>query len=122
MHGNIRAGAVAASNAPDRTGSEITITDQTDSDGENWFSDLARGLLPKDSGFILHLQTGFEERTCYRYASGERKPPGYFIRELLRSDQGWQWLCGLMEGSNAEWWTETKRARAIKDALDNLPA
>src|SRR5690242_10439680 len=126
MHGNLLAREVAAINVADRTGATIGPNghqqpDQTDSDDERWFVALVKQLLSKDAGFVLHLQTGFEERTCYRYASGERKPSAYFVRTLLRSEQGWQWLSGIMEGSEPEWWRETKRARAINDAISRVP-
>jgi hypothetical protein len=122
MHGNIQAAAIVASKVPVRTGEDLrpngqSNDDQSDSEGK-WFVTLTKQLLSKDAGFALHLATGFEERTCYRYASGERKPPGYFVRELLRSDQGWQWLCGLMDGSDAEWWQEIVRAKRKSDAYD----
>ena len=128
MHGHFNGSAARAIIRADRTGSisprlaqtvsPSEATDQTDSEGDKWFCELARRLLPKDAGFVLHLETGFEERTCYRYVSGERKPPGYFIRELLRSPSGWQWLCGLMEGSDAEWFEEIKRAKRKSAAYD----
>jgi hypothetical protein len=44
----------------------------------DWFVKLAKDLYPKDAGFALHLLTGFEERTCYRYASGETKAASIF--------------------------------------------
>lgn len=122
MHGNISAAADVASAVTVRTGEALrpngqSVGDQTDSD-EKWFVALAKTLLPKDAGFALHLATGFEERTCYRYAAGDRKPPAYFLRELLRSDQGWQWLSGIMDGSDCEWWDDIKRAKRKSDAFD----
>lgn len=96
------------------------ITDQTDSDGNGWFVAMASALLGKDAGYHLHLITGFEERTCYRYAAGDRKPPGYFICALLRSEQGAQFLAAIMDGSNAEWWRELERAKRIAAQVEQL--
>jgi len=82
-------------------------------DDEQWFSEIVRALLPKDAGFALHVATGFEERTCYRYAAGDRKPPAYFLRALLRTEQGWQWLAAVMDGSEVGWWRDLSAARDI---------
>lgn len=83
----------------------------------SWFSDVCRQLVRKDAGLALHLLTGFEERTCYRYAANDRKPPGYFIRALLRSAQGEMWLAALMDGSDATWWKELQKARRIAEVM-----
>lgn len=89
------------------------VADQTVSETEQWFEEICRALLPKDAGLALHLTTGFEERTCYRYAAGDRKPPAYFLRALLRSEQGWTWLAAIMDGSDAEWWRDIEAARDL---------
>jgi hypothetical protein len=128
MHGTYAAGALAASNVPVRPASENKFTVRTEETPENesdyceCFKLAARQLLGSDPGLALHVLTGISESSGYRYASGERPAPGYILWQLLRSDQGWQWLCGLMDGSNAEWWGEIKRARAIKDAIDAVPS
>jgi hypothetical protein len=80
-------------------------------------------LLPKDAGLALHYIAGtedFEERTCYRYASGARKPPAYFLRALLRSDQGSIFLAALMEGSTAPWWRDHLEAAGKAALLDRI--
>ena len=88
---------------------------QTDSeDGDSrWFAVIAPALLGKDTGFQLHIATGFAERTCYRYAANDRKPPAYFLRALLRSDQGFTWLSAVMDGSDVTWWRELQAARDL---------
>lgn len=96
----------------------VTATDQMVSDDEGWFPQACRSLVPNDGGLALHVLTGFEERTCYRYAAGDRKPPAYFLRALLRSEHGWQWLAVLMDGSDAQWWTDIQRARLRSAAID----
>lgn len=50
------------------------------------------------------LLTGVDERSCYRYAAGDVKPPAYFLRALLRSERGEAVLRYLMQGSDASWW------------------
>lgn len=82
-------------------------------ENERWFSDICRVLLPKDAGFSLHVATGIEERTCYRYAAGDRKPSAALIRQLLHSEQGWTWLAAFMDGSDATWWRELQTARDL---------
>jgi hypothetical protein len=88
-----------------------------DSSDTRWFCSICRQLSPSDAGFVLHVLTGFELRSCYRYAANETKPPGYFIRALLRSDHGEQWLAALMDGSKASWWRDLQKARRIAQAL-----
>lgn len=96
---------------------------RTDSE---WFAEIAEGLLGKDAGFQLHLLTDFEERTCYRYAAGDTKPPAYFLRALLRGKQGKQWYAALMDGCEEDWWIESQleieRARQIVSRATELQA
>jgi hypothetical protein len=115
MHGVLAAARVASRKSADQ------LADQTVSDDEeDWFPRACRQLLPKDAGLALHLTTGFEERTCYRYAAGDRKPPAYFLRALLRSEHGWQWLCAVMEGSEARWLDDIQRGRRIAEAINKI--
>ena len=79
-------------------------------DDGDWFSDATKQLLPTKPGTCLHFLTGFEERTCQRYAAGSVRPPAYFLRALLRSPQGWTWLSATMDGSNVEWWRDQQAA------------
>ncbi len=78
---------------------------------------MVRALLAKP-GLELHLITGLDERSCHRYAAGSVKPPAYFLRALLRSDQGKQFLESLMAGAEPEWWRELKRAERIAVQID----
>lgn len=120
MHGNIPVGVAStrkrADQSDSKSGRAVDVapsTDQTDSDPSQFFARAARGLLGKDAGFALHLATGFEERTCYRYASGERMPPAFLLRELLRSDAGEAWLNATMDGCTAQWWLDSQRERRV---------
>lgn len=96
-----------ATNGRGHSGSIEKAADQSDSEDCGWFAELARPLLAgADAGFALHILTGFHERTCYRYAAGDRKPPAYFLRALLHSDQGATWLSAIMDGCEAPWWLD----------------
>lgn len=98
---------------------EIKSSDTSVAGDENWFSEAALDLLGTEKpGTALWAITGFEERSCQRYAAGHVKPTAYFLRTLLRSPQGWQWLAAAMEGSDAQWWRDAVRARHIKQAID----
>ena len=112
--GNIVSESQTGRNAGTRNG----FPDRSDSDDSEWFADMARGLLSKDAGFALHVITGFEERTCYRYAAGDTKPPAYFLRAILRSDQGEPFLLALMDGCEARWWVDYKRHHRMGHAAD----
>lgn len=82
-------------------------------ESEDWFSDACRTLYDGKAGTALHFATGFDERSCQRYAAGTVKPPAYFLRSLLRGQQGWTWLNAAMEGSDAQWWRELRGARKL---------
>ncbi len=88
----------------------VQATDHLDSE---WFPQICQALLPKDAGFALHVTTGLDERSCYRYAAGDRKPSADLVRALLRSDQGHVWLAAIMDGSDAPWWRELQAARDL---------
>lgn len=92
-----------------RSGIEKSLTAQTDSDVDPWFKNASRALLGSDPGLSLHLATGVPERTCYRYAGGERPPTAHIVRALLQSDSGWQWLCAIMDGAEPAWWHALQR-------------
>lgn len=86
--------------------------------GSDWFVNAAKVLLGKDAGLHLHYITGYPERSCYYYASGERAPPAHFLRVLFHSPQGEPFFLAFMEGCRAEWWSDHKRARRITQAID----
>lgn len=82
---------------------------------ENWFFGACRQLYDGKPGTALHFSTGFDERSCQRYAAGTVKPPAYFLRALLRSEQGWTWLNATMDGSKAQWWRDLNGARKLAE-------
>ncbi len=121
MHGVLPATRAASSELPAQAGSEKTSTAHSGIDEQNgWFSGPCHALLGSDPGLALSFLARIPERTAYRYAQGERFPPGFVIRTLLRSDGGWQWLSALMEGSNATWWRDLQRARRIAEAISGI--
>ncbi len=118
MHGNlstpadpttIENGTIAVREIPDGKSA-------VDDEGQ-WFSRSARRMHPTKPGSILHYTTGLgDERLCQRYASGEVKPPAYFLRALLRSEHGRQWLYAAMEGCTEQWWVDLQRAIKVGSA------
>jgi hypothetical protein len=124
MHGVLDGSVRGTNSLAVRTASENKFTVRAEETPENesdfcgCFKFAARQLLGSDPGLALHVLTGISESSGYRYASGERPAPGYVLWQLLRSDQGWQWLCGLMDGSDAEWFEELKRAKRKTEAFD----
>src|SRR3990167_5186515 len=101
-----------------RLASEKEIDGQTVADDDDWFVELVRSLYQHKAGTALHYLTGFEERTCQRYAAGHRKSPAYFFRALLRSEHGWQFLSGAMDGCKAHWLRDVQKAMRLKEAVD----
>lgn len=102
---------------------DTSVVDKTADDKPvgNWFSRLCEGLYPKGkAGTDLHYTTGFEERSCQRYAAGSVNTSGDFVRALLRSPQGATWLTGIMDGSDARWWREHQRALRIAEQVDKI--
>ncbi len=102
-------------------GSDSESTVGSDSE---WFFEASQQLLGKDAGYALSLLTGLPEGSCYKYVkrkpTDRRKPPGYLIRQLLRSPQGKSWLNAIMDGSDAEWFTRLQRAERIADAIKDI--
>lgn len=83
------------------------------SDDENWFAVSCLSLYSAKAGTALHYATGFDERSCYRYAAGQVKPPAYFLRALLRGDHGEQWLNATMADCTSQWWLQLGALRQL---------
>jgi hypothetical protein len=108
MHGTLSTAGNIATTTHGRSSGKSAVDDA------DWFSAAARKLYAHKPGTILHLTTGLgDERLCQRYASGEVRPPAYFLRALLRGDHGQQWLSATMDGSRSEWWRDIDSARAL---------
>lgn len=93
---------------------------QPDSESSQWFVAAVRTIIGKDAGLHLHHITGYPERSCYRYASGERHPPSDFLRILFRSDHGLPFFLAFMHGSEARWWKDHQRALKLADAAERF--
>lgn len=111
MHGSIpNLGKQANVRAVSKTVHIGGTDDQTGKDLEGaWFSDAMRAL--GINAEMLSVLTDAELRTCYRYISNERKPPGWLVVKLICSEAGPQFLALL--AANAEWWLEHQRALKI---------
>ena len=121
MHGNLPITGAGAINADGSFDVQGTAHVKSDVDDENWFSEAAKRLYTQKPGTILFLLTALaDERQCQKYAAGHVKPPAYFLRALLRSEHGWQWLSAAMSGSDTQWWADVQRARSIKEAIDKI--
>lgn len=108
MHGTISTAAKPAIILDAKSGV------RSDAEDENWFSSAAWKLYPAKPGTIMHLVTGLgNERLCQKYAAGDVRPPAYFLRALLRSDHGEQWLAAAMDGSAVQWWRDVDAARSL---------
>lgn len=125
MHGTDTTAWRRSINSHDGTGNHTAVTNppaptcETDRDTANdWFVRIVRSLVGRKPATALHYITGFSERHCHRYAIGETRPPGYFLRALLRSEQGWQFLAALMDGAEPKWWREVLRAKRLAEAID----
>lgn len=105
MHGYVPSSDTEARNADDRSCVNFNV---------DWFPIVCKQLFESKAGTALHYATGFDERTCQRYASGETKNiPANFLCALLRSDGGYTWLNVVMDGARPQWWRELDAAREL---------
>ena len=109
---------VRAKERPAVVGSDSETTAACGSDEENhWFKRACDTLLGKDAGFALHTITGFPERTCYYYASGDRKPPEFFLRTLFSKPEGEPFWKAFNEECAPPCWPEYQRALRVAEAI-----
>lgn len=116
MHGNLSAPAPTAiihggSSAVEKASDGKSAVD-------DWFGQIARSLLPEKPGTALHYITGYDERLCQRYAAGHVKPSAYFLRALLRSDQGEPFFLAIMDGCTTQWWQDFQKHHRMGAAAD----
>jgi hypothetical protein len=101
----------------------ISSTDQAGAisaqTGSEFFASVCKAVFGKDAGLHLHYATGVPERSCYRYASGQREVPVLMLRAILHSDQGAPFMAALMDGCTAPWWLEFQRHRRMGAAADS---
>jgi hypothetical protein len=120
MHGNMRAVENRATKSTDRTVSNLpdTGTQTGGQTGSEDFPAKLRAIAGKDAGLTLHLLTGIAERSCYRYANGERTPSFEFIVSLFHSEHGQPFFDAFMDDCKARWWLELQRHRRMGEAAD----
>jgi hypothetical protein len=102
----------SGSETPD-IGTKNGITPTSGTDENDWFYNVAQGVLGKDAGLHLHLITGYPRTSCYAYvahnAEQRRRPPDHFLRKLFHSEQGEPFRDAFMRGCEAKWWVEEQR-------------
>lgn len=116
MRGLSAASHEAAISAAASSVVKTSTADTSVGDDENWFSEMVLQLLgPEKPGTALDCVTElqFGERNCQRYASGDVKPPAYFLRALLRSEHGAPFFNAVMDGCTARWWLDLQRERRV---------
>jgi hypothetical protein len=85
------------------------------------FSVLCDKVLGTDAGGRLHEATGYPERSCYYYASGERVAPVHFILTLFADEfYGPQFFDALMETNDSNWWAKRERHRRMGETIDKV--
>jgi hypothetical protein len=114
MHGMFTSNGARVTAQPDIKTVQIgTVDDHSDKTlADGWFAEAMRSL--GINAEMLHTLTSDEPeqlRSCYRYASGERMPPGWLIVKLIRSEAGPQFMALI--AANANWWGEHQRALKI---------
>ena len=120
MHGNVPAVGETAISRHVTSDVEESSSVKSDAGSLDWFAEMAQGLLPTKPGTQLHYITGYDERLCQKYAAGSVKPSAFFLRVLLRSEQGAPFFAALMEGCTAQWWIDAKRAGSIGEQVLDL--
>lgn len=114
--------SVAAAAATKANGN-LAVREFTDGkfavEDRGWFAEMAQALLPEKPGTALWSITGYDERLCQRYAAGHTKPSAFFLRVLLRSDQGEPFFRALMDGCTAAWWIEFQKHERMGRAADD---
>lgn len=114
MHGTLTPIVKRVSVQPDSKTVHVGGSDdQTDKSlAVSWFAEALEKL--SINAEMLHVLTSDEEeqrRSCYRYASGERMPPGWLVVKLICSEAGPQFMAFI--AANAKWWCELEAARDL---------
>ncbi len=105
-----------STNATPEIGSDSGFTPGCGSDPDEWFPSAARDLLgEKDTGLMLHIESGFPLSSCYAYVKKEqpRAVPDNLVRKLIHSDRGEPWHRAYMHGCKAKWWINRERERKL---------
>jgi hypothetical protein len=73
----------------------------------------ARGLWPSKTAAALAELTGTSPRAAEYWLAGNTKPGSEQIARLLRSADGFAFLCALMAGAEPPWWRMFVRVMTI---------
>ena len=119
MHGNVSPQSSSAISQRGTSAVEQSADGKSAVDDRGWFAEMAQALLPDKPGTALWSITGYDERLCQRYAAGHVKPSAYFLRVLIRAEQGEAFFRALMDGCDAEWWIEFKKHERMGRAADS---
>lgn len=121
MQRTLPSAGISASKAPPGNGSDPLASESA---ANEWFYEAARDLLGKDSGYVLHILTGYPESSCYAYVAKNpqhrRRPREHFLRKLFATPQGRAFHAAFMAASGAPWWRDYERAQRITAQIDNL--
>lgn len=125
MHGTLRGSSAQGSAEGVKSDASEHASDtrkyagvKSDVPDAGWFVEMVLALHPHKPGTVLHYLTGYNERLCQKYAAGSVKPSAYFLRNLLRSDEGWPHLVQIMDDCKAEWWRELVLLRECAAAYE----
>lgn len=123
MHGKIGDAEFHATNATPEIGNDSGFTPECESNPYEWFPAAARDLLgDKDTGLLLHLESGFPLSSCYAYVKKEqpRAVPDNLIRKLIHSDHGEPWHRAYMHGCKAQWWVKQQTERRLAELARSI--
>lgn len=70
--------------------------------------DKARELFPIKTALQLSEITGYPQRTVEYWLTGDKKIPTDAFVSLLHSDQGREFLSGVMTDATPRWWLQLK--------------
>lgn len=75
--------------------------------------DLARAVWPRKTAAELAAKTGRSERMCKYWLSRRFGLSADDLANIIRSEQGLEFLNELMSGEAPAWWAEFKRVQEI---------
>lgn len=76
-----------------------------------------RDLFPNKTALHLVDITGYSQRACEYWLSGDARLPADALVMLLRSDHGLEFLQVLMDGSQVSWWRKLAAYFATIEAV-----
>lgn len=125
MHTRVAHDGAGATTPTPVVGSEFGNTPASGSDPEEWFYPAALALLGnKDTGQLLHYESGYPLSSCYAYttdnAAKRRAIPDHLVRRLIHSERGEPWFNAYMHGCKAKWWIKRERERHLADLARSI--